>query len=205
MSGHFLYLIGEPGVGKSTLFEYLTRELPYEEALTPFAHRVYDCGVWELGRRRENFSGTDALSMSVQPKVEQLLEGIHPKLVMAEGDRLANDRFYKYLAGVDYQLWLYELWGPKVAMDRRLARGSNQHPNWLRGRMTKVERLAQQWGAIPLDAVLPVDAHEELMQDPVAQMLKVARAAQEALTPSEGAPARLADLMDAAGLEEFEA
>jgi GTPase SAR1 family protein len=169
------YLIGEPGVGKSTLMEELTRDLPYEEAEKPFPIRRYDCGVVELGKRRESFSGTDAYAMNVQPMVEQWLEGVRPRMVMAEGDRLANGKFFQRLVDLGYDLTVYHLYGPEQAEIRRSERGSHQDPTWLKGRVSKVEKLNFQWLAWHLPADLTPSGIVELMKDPVSTTLRQAR------------------------------
>jgi hypothetical protein len=139
---HALYIIGEPGIGKSTLVEAMTAGLPYEEATQPFAFRRYDCGVTELGRRRVGFSGTDALAMDVQPKVLQYLEAVRPRYVLGEGDRLANAGFFGRLRELGYQTDILYLFGAHLAYERRAARGSSQNPSWVQGRRTKADALA---------------------------------------------------------------
>ena len=170
-----LYIIGEPGVGKSTLVEHLTRDLPFEETDSPFPMRVYDCGVTELGRRRPEFSGTDALGMAVQPKVEAYLEGMKPGLLLAEGDRLANEKFFVALQRFGYQLHVVALIGMGAAAKRRLERGSKQDVSWLRGRQTKVRNLIESWATAGLDATQPVEELAAALEDPVSHRLKLAR------------------------------
>jgi energy-coupling factor transporter ATP-binding protein EcfA2 len=155
---HATYVIGAPGAGKTTLIDHLTRALPVDVAEQPFAHRSYDCGVLEIGRRRKGgFSGTDALAMSVQPQVQQLVEGVRPKLLLAEGDRLANAKFFDFLIGLGYDLTVYVLDGPKVVVQRGL-RGSDQEATWL-------------------EAGARLAALEEQMTDPVSTRMKEARGA----------------------------
>ncbi len=149
---HALYIIGEPGVGKSELVAALTDGWTPIEVDDPFPHRVYPIGadgqpqeVVELGRRRERFSGTDALSMAVQPKVMEWLPAAKPAMLIAEGDRLANDKWLNLLLSNGYELRLVLLSGPGAAARRRLQRGSRQDPAWLVSRQTKVRRLAQRF------------------------------------------------------------
>lgn len=174
------YVIGEPGAGKSTLVDHLTRAVHHEEAESPFPHRVYEIRprefVWELGRRRAGgFSGTDALSMSVQPMVENFIEGIRPRMLLAEGDRLANDKFFHFLVGLGYQLAVYEVRGPERADLHRRIRGSKQDAHWLKGRQTKVRRLTDRWAPAILPAGAPLADLELLMTDPVSEALKAGR------------------------------
>jgi shikimate kinase len=173
---HALYLIGEPGSGKSTLVEHLTRDLPFEETDSPFAFRRYDCGITEIGKRRQSFSGTDALSMSVQPKVEEYIAGVQPQYVLAEGDRLANDKFLRFLDDQGYTMHLYALEGAIQAAQQRRNRGSNQDEKWLRGRQTKVARLTVRWGFDILPVGAPLHQLEEMMDDPLVRQLQFGRA-----------------------------
>lgn len=172
------YVIGEPGAGKSTLVDHLTRAVPYEEAETPFPHRRYDGGVLELGRRRHEFSGTDALSMSVQPEVSRFVEGVHPRLLLAEGDRLGNAKFFDHLLRLGYDLRIYVLEGPERAAMQRDLRGSKQDAKWLKGRQTKVAGLVRQYGdrviVLPAGGRLP-ELEAAFRDDPVVATLRAAR------------------------------
>lgn len=174
-----LYIIGEPGSGKSTLIKYLTRGLSYEDGRSPFAFRRYDCGVWELGARRAEFSGTDALALNVQPAVERTLEAIRPEFVIAEGDRLANAKFFRFAIGMGYDVHLVHLEGMEVAAVQRRLRGSEQDETWVKGRRTKVYALAAQFNALVLPAGSPPSALELAIVNPVTEQLNAAR--EEAL------------------------
>lgn len=168
------YIIGEPGVGKSTLVGWLTEGLSYEETDSPFAFRRYDCGVTELGRRREAFSGTDALAMDVQPKVAAYIEAVQPRLLLAEGDRLANGKFFAFLKEQGYDLTIYALTGARAAERQRAQRGSHQDATWLAGRQTKVQNLVfgpHNDVTVVLEAGMPSDYYYELMADRVCRTL----------------------------------
>lgn len=170
-----LYVIGEPGVGKSTFVKRLTDGLPHEDGTSPFAFRRYDCGVWELGARRPDYPGTDALGMSVQPIVEQFLEGMKPAFLLAEGDRLANAKFFDFLLRIGYNLHVVILRGSEVAAVQRKLRGSNQDPVWLKGRQTKVARLAERFGGDVVAAGRPLAQMVEDVDNPVTERLAEAR------------------------------
>lgn len=185
-----LYIVGEPGAGKSELVAELTRGLTAVEEETPFAHRRYTIGgvvrkvsdivqVVELGRRRGAFSGTDALGSTVITQVIPWLEEEHPAMLLAEGDRLAVDRFMYKLVELGYNLRIVLLWAPGHAARRRLQRGLQQDPRWVASRRTKVQRLVERWA----ERVQVVDASSSpaelaaMVDSPVATAL---RAAQEA-------------------------
>ncbi|MEN6368728.1 MAG: P-loop-containing protein [Thermotogota bacterium] len=144
---YLVYLLGEPGAGKSTVAECLFRGVPSEAKAEPFAHIIHPRGI-ELGARRESFSGTDALPMNVQPKVIPMMNDADSELFFAEGDRLANEKFFMACAFARIRIVPFLLKVPHgLAAQRRQARGSNQDPKWIRGRVSKVENLWRDYGA----------------------------------------------------------
>jgi hypothetical protein len=170
-----MYVLGEPGVGKSTFVEYITRGIGWESAELPVPFRRYDCGVWELGKRRREYSGTDALAMNAQPAVEQLLEGVSPALILAEGDRLANAKFFHRAEELGYTLHTVTLLGSEIAAAQRTLRGSKQDESWLRGRQTKVRRLSDAFPGRLLQAGMALHILEDAVHNPVMDALRNAR------------------------------
>lgn len=153
---HALYLIGEPGSGKSTLAAGLTDGWPASELGSPFAHRIYDePDVVELGKRRDNgFSGTDALGMTVITQADPFVRDpdfFTPNNLLAEGDRLAVNRFFEALEAGGWELVVGWLSTPReLAAERRRERAERlglelQSPTFIKGRISKVERLADAW------------------------------------------------------------
>lgn len=180
---HALYIIGEPGAGKSTLVETLVGDALVITGRKPLAHRVYLTvagGVTELGAREPGrFGGTDALSMSaVVPAEAWVIRGDwpHGSLLLAEGDRLACDRFFDALLAGGWDLAIIRLsTRPEVAAARREARGSFQKEAWVRGRQTKVARLADRWAehVYTFDGTAPPEqlARQAAAVSPVAAAL----------------------------------
>lgn len=153
---HALYVVGVPGVGKSTLVDELTR--PWVGAAThltkPVAHVLYEeARVVELGKKRSGFPGTDTLSMSaitaVDPWVRE--EWWQADKLLGEGDRLAVDRFFTALEEGGWSLVVAHLWDDVgLAPTRRTRRAEElgtppQKESWVKGRETKVERLVERW------------------------------------------------------------
>lgn len=185
---HALYVVGPPGAGKTTLVGALTRGWNGTAARLPVAHTLYEePGVVELGAKRENgFSGTDALGMTaVVPASAWVQEPANPitapaSLLLAEGDRLAVDRFFEALLAGGWDLCVAHLAVPsEVAAERRARRAERlgielQNPGWVKGRETKVERLVERWA----ERVVEIDGNpgsiERLAQaSPVARALRV--------------------------------
>jgi len=141
---HFLYVIGEPGSGKSTVVERMTAGAEATDYEGRFAMSVYATTpeVIEIGRRRENFPGTDALALNVQPKVIDWLRQTTARHVLAEGDRLANAAFFDYLIEQEWNLVIARIRvRPETAAARRAQRETRQDETWVESRRTKIDRL----------------------------------------------------------------
>jgi hypothetical protein len=159
---HLLYVIGQPGSGKSTLVAGLTDGLDPAVETKPFAHTLWRPGVVELGCRRDTFSGTDALGMSVQPKALAWLAATDVQFVLGEGDRLGNLSFLTAARDLGWHVVVLRLTvSAAVAEHRRLSRAAAlgtkpQDATWLKGRVSKVRNVADGWDG-PL---LEVDADQ---------------------------------------------
>lgn len=160
---HALYLLGEPGVGKSTALAHIIAKLLPEghDRTAPFAHTLYNLGdagfACYLGKHDGIFPGTDRLSMSVIAPLEPWLKHLTPAFVLAEGDRLANDRYFKHLRAIGYTLSIAHL-RAEEAPARRLQRSSKaQNPVWVAGRKSKHLKLAERWDALEVNASGPVE------------------------------------------------
>lgn len=156
-------MLGEPGVGKSTAVAAATalrwpRVVAVEDATGPIPVLLHvdvegRVRVEEAGRRRRSFSGTDALAMNVMPRALDWLAG-PPRgdVRLAEGDRLASDKFLARAAETHDLTVLWLDASPATLTARREARGSTQAEAWIKGRSTKVHRLADEWDAVRVDA-----------------------------------------------------
>jgi len=83
--------------------------------------------------------------------------------LFAEGDRLANDRFFTAIKESGYDLHLFYLETPiEVGSERRRERAEKlgikeQDLAWVTGRITKARNLAEKWGAIYVPTYHPAD------------------------------------------------
>lgn len=174
-----LYLVGPPAAGKSTLMAALTAGAARSAVDRPVPHDIMAGGAAaEVGRRREEFSGTDALGMAVNPLAISWVATAPFPLLLAEGARLANKAFLYAALTAGYRVTLALLDTDQATLDRRCAeRGSHQSVSWRRGAATRARRIAE---TMELDArVLRLDAAHHISD--LAASLRVLVPALEVL------------------------
>lgn len=152
-----LFVVGEPGVGKSTLVEtafggFERAEVDHRAAGGPMRELLWRGGELvgcELGRRLgkhpAGYPGTDKMSQTAIVGVDEWLRAGADDLgvIVLEGTRLMNKRFVTAALAGDHRLMIFYLYGPEVARQRRDERGSDQNPQWLKGRQTAAANFYQ--------------------------------------------------------------
>lgn len=164
MKRSFTYLIGIPGSGKSAAMAQALKHRPATQHEQPFPHIDHGGLLCQIGALRPVFPGTDALAMDAIVRVEPWLQRTHYWTICAEGDRLANDRFFHAIVAAGFELRVVLLdTPPELAEQRRAERGMDQRESWIKGRCAKVLALAQRWtfpseyniidGTLPLESI----------------------------------------------------
>lgn len=153
---NMLYLLGEPGIGKTTLSRALFHGLNRVEKTLPYiCWTEYHPKLCEIGRDRDTFGGTDALGMASQKKVIDWLESEPYPYVYAEGDRLANGKFFTWAQEFGVDLQIIHLTGERVAAKRRKKRneqiGKEQNESWIASRRTKIQNVVKDFEPVVLE------------------------------------------------------
>jgi GTPase SAR1 family protein len=176
-----LYLLGAPGVGKSTVMKALLSDWDAEErperiegqlrghVLSRGRYETWMTGLY-LGILREEFPGTDGLGMAVMPDaLRWVLTRELPDVILGEGARLGTTKFLTALSCWT-RLTVVLLDAPDDVLDaRRRERGSDQDPTWLQGAATRARNAAAGAEAagvqvVRVDASAPLEEVVETVQ-----------------------------------------
>ena len=194
---HALYLLGAPGVGKSSVMRELLRPWTVGDYVRftereMFGHHLYDAprdlkGAY-LGHLRPEFPGTDALSMSVQPHAINWLKQTDGGFdcIYGEGARLGNAAFLLELARRSNLTVVLLTASPEVVESRLQSRpdssshktgrsGRAQDQKWRDGQETRSRNTAQKMieflEEFPCMQVLTVDTDRAKDASSVAQAI----------------------------------
>lgn len=137
---------GEPGSGKSTLMKKFMESGQWEEKYDSFKLVPYlqsgNCYILGKYEEAQVFSGTDRMSMAVQPEAIKFLASL-PKdsVVLYEGDRLFTSSFLEDCSEKYDLSIIYLSTNKEIRSQRYKDRGSDQDETWLRGRETKINNI----------------------------------------------------------------
>jgi len=137
---------GEPGSGKSTLMKRIIKTIKavpkYNEyKLVPYLQyfEIFILGKYEEG---EVFSGTDRMSMAVQPEAIKFLAQLpEHAIVLFEGDRLFTSSFLEHCVEKYDTSIIHLVTDKSIRQERYKERGSTQNETWLAGRETKISNI----------------------------------------------------------------
>jgi thymidylate kinase len=171
-----IYLIGQPGSGKTTLTKEFQKNWAkinlYDKPFKYIEHETTDYGkVYTLGWGREHFGGTDTLGNTVINHMAQFYKDANEKgaTIFGEGDRLANTRFFELAENYGTLHLFYLTTDDEEAERRRQERssktGKEQNPSWVKGRATKHQNLAKRFNAVPLPGDKSPSQITEIMAD----------------------------------------
>lgn len=167
-----LYIVGEPGAGKSTLMKEIYKGWAYQMVPKPFLHTEFANGVIMLGGIREGYPGTDMLGLDASPRVVEWMAAHTPPMLMGEGARLGTPKFLRSAQSIGYHVHLVHMVSAGEARGRRNSRLAPQRATFVKGQITKSADLAKEFEAIDISATMPPDFLVRILRDPVSMAFK---------------------------------
>lgn len=144
MSQLILWLVGEPGIGKTTIARQLLesfgpRGLEYQiPKWTAFGERAAGAGYW----RGTKFDGADTLPISHIGLALPFFVNVIPcEFAILDGDKLASQNAVEFALDTRCRVMCFHFIGQETARRQRLARGTTQQEHWVRGRRTKAQNF----------------------------------------------------------------
>ena len=152
---------GIPAVGKTTIVQqffeqYDSWKLFKFKKVYGHYHPALDLVILGKYSNGEVFSGTDRLSMAVQPDFNELLDKDMPYNVLFEGDRLFNIKTLQK-AKTKMSLQVYIVTSNNTT-ERHIKREDNQSEKFIKGRKTKIENIKKYLGS---DYITLINNQEE--------------------------------------------
>ena len=141
-----VYLIGVPGVGKSYIMQQVMANLggwskqKINKTLNTYkSKKTRVLGVYE---KKQMYPGTDRLAMDVVNAAEAYFLTNPDEIIIGEGDRLNNKRFYDLF---ETKTIIYVKATPETLQSRRIQRGGSQTDTFLKRVGTKCENIRKNY------------------------------------------------------------
>ena len=145
MAKRVIAIGGVPATGKTTLMRKLIKDLM---PLSTFKYKlvnglynrkknIYIIGIYN----EELFSGTDKLSMAVQPNFVELTKKVRGGTFLFEGDRLFNQSLFEQVNCEKIILEVEE----EIIEQRHISRNDTQSDQFKKSKRTKIQNIADKF------------------------------------------------------------
>jgi hypothetical protein len=143
-----MFLVGPPGVGKTTLARALLDPDPYLVVKPKWTVGETMCAAGHYSGG--TFDGADTVAYNgVKAALDYWATNLHDAVrwTLFDGDRFSYEGVLDYFRahGVAKLLCVNLAAGESTLSKRRAERGSNQNAAWMKGRVTKAQRFAEKF------------------------------------------------------------
>lgn len=178
MRSKVVILVGSPAVGKSSIVRaYLqgrtSPDLRRHNGI-PFHMKGTTMVLGDYHDESEAYPGTDRMSFSIQPKVQEFMLKAPAALgYLWEGDRLANGKMFDWLQQNNFDTHLVFITCDGEQMSERRGK-RDQDPTFQKGRDTKVDNLYRAYRHWPQCRRMlnNTPAHQAKIVGAIAEILK---------------------------------
>lgn len=133
---------GEPATGKTTIIKRIIKDyMPFKSFKYGLVRGIMNDKLNVIGIYDNSlFSGTDKLSMAVQPHFLKFAEKRSNEVILFEGDRLFNQSLFEKL---DCEIIVIKADKEEVSK-RHIQRKDTQTEKFIKAKRTKIENIVQK-------------------------------------------------------------
>jgi uridine kinase len=138
MDNRIIAIGGEPASGKTTLVKKILKKFNLKKFKYGFVRGYYVNNIYFIGiYNKDLFSGTDKLSMAVQPHFIKFCNSIKNSVIVFEGDRLFNQSLFDKLNCKIIIITANE----EIKKQRHIDRRDTQTDKFLKAKKTKIKNI----------------------------------------------------------------
>ena len=138
MANRIIAIGGEPASGKTTLMKSILKNFSLKKFKYGFVRGYYNDNIYFIGiYNNDVFSGTDKLSMAVQPHFVKFCNSRDNATIIFEGDRLFNQSLFDKL---HCEIIIIKA-DDNIKKQRHIDRNDTQTEKFIKAKRTKIQKI----------------------------------------------------------------